>query len=465
MEYNKKHCNIKGCKHAIYRNYLCKTHYDFYLSDENCKKISDEVIAVYENRGTWKQRFLSVRDSFIHHALDYPMVRYEHFPLEHIYLLALQRFDKKDRERCMQVLADFDIPENENIPMLKRVTDKWNIGETEVKPIGHYLFTKRELLSIVPILISIVGFVAVYLLLRLANNETEDWFGMTRTRILDTYRQIAPYVALLILAVWNGTRLASFYNYLANRAYNLNLFDDVESNINILNQIEYVKERNKRADSYRYTVFGSLLGVSALTLYHYFSSTTFCMVSFGLLLCSLMVFIPLLYVYNMTVLYFPVFEGLKHKRLKIDLYNPDHCGGLNQIHNFLFRTFVYNEGLVLVTIALCTILGKFELLILAAVLLAPRMNHALWSARLYCSSLINFSKTKREERERLLTQDSVNAFFKIERLDNLSTNKIYKYVANIFCIVIIPYIINHLDGILEHIAENAPIIWNWLMIK
>ena len=48
MKYNKEHCNIPGCNHRIYRNYMCKEHYDFYLIDDKCREISDDVIAVYE---------------------------------------------------------------------------------------------------------------------------------------------------------------------------------------------------------------------------------------------------------------------------------------------------------------------------------------------------------------------------------------------------------------------------------
>ena len=74
MKYNKEHCNIPGCNHRIYRNYMCKEHYDFYLTDDKCREISDDVIAVYEGKGSWKQKALAFRDNVIHHAFDYPMI-------------------------------------------------------------------------------------------------------------------------------------------------------------------------------------------------------------------------------------------------------------------------------------------------------------------------------------------------------------------------------------------------------
>ena len=60
---------------------MCKEHYDFYLTDDKCREISDDVIAVYEGKGSWKQKALAFRDNVIHHAFDFPMIRYEHFPL------------------------------------------------------------------------------------------------------------------------------------------------------------------------------------------------------------------------------------------------------------------------------------------------------------------------------------------------------------------------------------------------
>ena len=90
---------------------MCKEHYDFYLTDDKCREISNDVIAVYEGKGSWKQKALAFRDNVIHHAFDYPMIRYEHFPLEYVFLLALLSFDKHDKERCTRVIENFDIPQ------------------------------------------------------------------------------------------------------------------------------------------------------------------------------------------------------------------------------------------------------------------------------------------------------------------------------------------------------------------
>lgn len=465
MKYNKEHCNIPGCSHSIYRNYMCKEYCDFYLTDEKCRKISDNVIAVYEGNGSWKQKALAFKDYVIHHAFDYPMIRYEHFPLEHVFLLALRYFDKHDKERCSRVAEDFDIPANENIAMFKRIVNVQNVDDAEVEPIESYSFSKQELISVVPFLISIFGVLSSYLLLRLAQPWTGEFLGMTYQETVCLYKQVLPYLLLLMLVLWSGIRLASFYNYFANRAYNLSLFENVAGNINMLSQIKYVKDRNLKAGSYKCSVLGGLIGVGALVVYNYFSSSSFHICSFAFMLSGVMVVASLLYIYNMTVLYFPVFEALKHYKLKIDLYNPDHNGGLAKIHNFLFKTFVYNEGLILIFIWFCFKFSNGWFWLVVSLLLIMRINHARWSAKLYVSSLKSFYKAKKVEREKLLLQNDDKAFDKVEKLDKLYGIKALKYIWNISLIVVLPYLINNADGILRWIRTQIPVIWNTILIR
>lgn len=465
MKYNKEHCNIPGCNHSIDRNYMCKEHCDFYLIDEKCREISDNVIAVYEGNGSWKQKALAFKDYVIHHAFDYPMIRYEHFPLEHVFLLALRYFDKHDKERCSRVVEDFDIPANENIAMFKRIVNVQNVDDAEVEPIESYSFSKQELISVVPFLISIFGVLSSYLLLRLAQPWTGEFLGMTYQETVCLYKQVLPYLLLLMLVLWSGIRLASFYNYFANRAYNLSLFENVAGNINMLSQIKYVKDRNLKAGSYKCSVLGGLIGVGALVVYNYFSSSSFHICSFAFMLSGVMVVASLLYIYNMTVLYFPVFEALKHYKLKIDLYNPDHNGGLAKIHNFLFKTFVYNEGLILIFIWFCFKFSNGWFWLVVSLLLIMRMNHAGWSAKLYVSSLKSFYKAKKVEREKLLLQNDDKAFDKVEKLDKLYGIKVLKYIWNISLIVVLPYLINNADGILRWIRTKIPVIWNTILIR
>ena len=153
--------------------------------------------------------------------------------------------------------------------MLKRIVNVQNINETKIKPIELYLFSKHELISFIPVLVSILGLIVSYLLLRFGKPWTGEFFGKTFQEMICLYKQILPYMVLLMLVLWSGTRLASFYNYFTYRAYELNLFEDVASNINFLNQIKYVKERNKKTESYKCSIVGSLMGICLLAIYNY----------------------------------------------------------------------------------------------------------------------------------------------------------------------------------------------------
>lgn len=167
----------------------------------------------------------------------------------------------------------------------------------------------------------------------------------------------------------------------------------------------------------------------------------------------------------MTVLYFPVFEALKRNRLKIDLYNPDHNGGLSKAQDFLFKTFVYNEVLVFILLWFCMKVSIWWLWIIVSLGLIMRTNHAGWSLKLYIASIRDFCKAKKAENEKLLLQNDEIAFDKIEKLDKLYTTKISKHIRNLFLIVVLPYLINNADNIFNWILTSIPAVWNMVMLK
>lgn len=48
MKYTQEHCNVSGYNHPIYRNYMCKEHYDFYLTDEKCRKKMSKYVRKFK---------------------------------------------------------------------------------------------------------------------------------------------------------------------------------------------------------------------------------------------------------------------------------------------------------------------------------------------------------------------------------------------------------------------------------
>lgn len=63
--------------------------------------------------------------------------------------------------------------------MFKRIVNVQNVDDVKIKPVEFYLLSKQELISVVPFLISIFCVLLSYLLLRLAQPWTEEFFGMT----------------------------------------------------------------------------------------------------------------------------------------------------------------------------------------------------------------------------------------------------------------------------------------------
>lgn len=462
--YKAEHCNIPGCTRDIYKNYMCREHYDFYLSDERIQKKSDEIVTVNDGNATMWQRLLSFRDNLIHHALDIPMIRYEHFPLEHVYLLALRFFDKKDVARCKQAISDFDIPENENIAMMRRVVNTHNPDEASIGTIERYKFEPKELISYMGIWISVLGCVCSYFLLKFCDFWDGICFGLSYSDIVRLYKQVIPYVLLFAFFMWIGVRLARFYDYIAHRAYDLDLFENVADNVEVLNQIEYVKSRNQRSSSYEFSLLGSMAGIFAIGIYKYFAQSTFNIGTLGLFVCGLCAVFPLLYIYSKSVLYFPVFESLKRKHFKISLYNPDHNGGLAVMHRFLFCTFLYNEGIVCLCFKIWSCFDSLWFYIIFGLLVFNRANHAGWSIAMYISSVKDFLGEKRKEIQRLLLQKDEHSFDLIEKLNKVCVMETFKQISWLLLVVVIPYIINHIDEWYPHMIVIASQMYDYVKI-
>lgn len=147
------------------------------------------------------------------------------------------------------------------------------------------------------------------------------------------------------------------------------------------------------------------------------------------------------------------------------MYNPDHNGGLSKAHDFLFKTFVYNEVLVFVLLWFCLKASIWWLWIIVSLGLIMRTNHVGWSLKLYIAFIRDFCKAKKAEKEKLLLQNDEIAFDKIEKLDKLYTTKISKHVRNLFLIVVLPYLINNADNIFNWIVTSIPAVWNKVMLK
>lgn len=435
---------------------MCQNHYEFYVRDKKTLELSDDVIAVYEKRASFIQRLKSFIHNIIHHALDIPMPRYEHFPLEHIYINALQAADRQNIGRLNQIISDFDIPENENIAMMKRIADSNNIEAVKVQPLENYLFNSKEQLKKWPLLISFLGIIGIYVILKLYG-LSGLFCGLYAENAIEVYAKSIPLITIGLMGIYLGILIPRHYNNFAKRAYNLNLYERTEDNIALLTQIGFVKDRNTRADSYKYSICGSMLGTAIVILLYYFANSDFSINGFMLIISTVIVILPVLYGYSISVLYFPVFECMKYKTLKVNLYHADRMGGQKEYYDYLFKTFIYNETIVSIIFVMYSIYDNWWAWILLSLLLINRFNHAGACVIMYIKSLLGFYKRWNAEIDELMVSSDKDALLKRNALTTVHISKGIIRFSKLCVIVFIPYCINHIDDWYPVIKNT--IIW------
>ena len=116
MKYNPTICNISCCSEPVYRNHMCKRHYEFYAKNPITAQRMEEVLALEDGTANWKLIGKTIIQSLIHHSLNISMPLIEHFPLEHVFqaeAYSLRHNESVDSERVKEVIKDFDIPETD----------------------------------------------------------------------------------------------------------------------------------------------------------------------------------------------------------------------------------------------------------------------------------------------------------------------------------------------------------------
>ena len=456
--YNSNICNIKGCTCPGVNNHMCKEHYEFYSSNPMTLKVMEEVHALENGSADWRLKLKRALHWIIHLSLDVPMPLYEHFPLEHVYLAeleSLRRCKPVDVDRTQKVILDFDIPENENISAMKRLLAFRDIETSELGPKNNYLLGKKDLPAMILPLISVLGFFLLYCFFEWMAPTSLIVRGADFPQVYMVYWQYIPYVYAFALFIILGMMIPSQYNYLIERSYNLTLFKRMEDNVDLVNQVKYVKERKGRAGSYYVTLLGSSFGSTAALFWALLGKGTV-FTSHAILLCCIvaMSVVPLVFAFSEMALFYPVIDSLKRKRVSIDLYNADHRGGLKRYHRLLYLTIFYNEGIAAVLIVLFKVLaipkGWIVILIL---LLLPRFNHAGWALFGWICSIVDFSRAKNEEKSRLVVQEgSVEYLEKAELLKKIHPLGLIPLAFAIATYIIVPYIINQLPRCHEMLA-------------
>lgn len=447
MKYDTEKCNILNCQNPIYKDGMCKDHYDFYMSEPCVKEIHEKFISLKNGTAGWKSILKLILQNILHHICNIPMPFIEHFPLEHIYvaeLYGMRRKEKLDVGRYNIIINDFDREENENKAMMERLLNSREADMTHLKDLNSYLFSRKSKPSILYFVLALLGLITMYLVLKFGHIDDFKFFGCSMTELTFYYKNLVGIVLVVILMISIGLFIPSTYNSLIKRSYDLTLFSEVKDNFELLNQALYVKERNDKG-SYYATIIGIMMGIFILESIAYFSFSTVSWQSaiFGIGL--FMMIASVLLIHNTMVLYSPLMECMKRRKVKILLYNPDSQGGIKVYHRFLYRTFIYNEGIVICLLELYVKVQNMWLLIFLLFPFLMRANHAGRSLFLYIKSIRMLNKAKAEEKEKLSLLNGVDSMNKSEKLSKVHAIGLFSTLQYVIAIVILPYMINHID--------------------
>lgn len=457
--YKQDTCNIPGCEELVYEHHMCQKHYEFYSVNPLTVRFMTQEKALEDGTAGWKLKLKVVLQSIIHHAQNLPMPLISHFPLEHVFLGELYSLSAKkaiDRKRIEQVIADFDIPENENIADMRRVLNIRDIETSELGPKENYLLGRKDLPSMWPILISVVGFIFLYCFYDWIVSSDIQIRGAGLAHVEAIYRKCVPLGYALAVFVLFGILMPYQYNFFIERCYNMALYKRVEDNADVVNQVKFVKERRARSGSYYWSLYGVATGVTTAIFWSLLGGDTKLSWSVAFLgLAISMAIVPLLYSFKVMALYYPVVESMKRKRVAIDLYNADHRGGLSRFHRFLYLTFLYNEGVSIVLVMLYSQLpiSKWWLILLIPMLLL-RFNHAGWALVAWIRSIVDFNKEKHAEQRHLIAlEGSTENMSKMELLGKTYPIGIIPILLFLVGSIIIPYVVNQLPQ-LSDLIEN-----------
>lgn len=450
MDYKVGTCNIPNCTEPEYKHHMCKKHYDFYSKNERTVRFMEEVEAIEKGIAGWKLKLKLIMQFLVHHVLNWPMPLIHHFPLEHVFigeLYSLRTNKAIDRKRVEQVIADFDIPKNENIADIRRILNIRDIETSELGPKERYFLGKDDLPSKWPIIISVMGFVLLFCFFEWIVTSDIQVRGSGVQQMEAIYKQYAPLGFALMVFMWFGVLMPTQYNFFIERCYNMTLYKRVEDNVDVVNQVKFVKDRKAKSEDYYWTLYGITIGVTlAIFWFMLGEGTIFSWPVLLLCFAISMAVVPLKFSYNEMVLFYPVVESMKKKRVAIDLYNADHRGGLSHYHSFLYKIFLYNEGtsIVLITIYSLLPISKWWIILLY-LMLRNRFNHAGWAIVGWIRSIMDFYKEKQVEKARLSAfEGSVENMEKMELLNKVYPLGIIPFLKFLILSFLIPYIVNQL---------------------
>lgn len=462
MKYDIEQCNINGCGNSIYKDGLCKDHYDFYMHESYVRDAHKDFVSLQNGTAGVKLKLRYILQLILHYAFAIPEPFVEHFPLEHIFLSELFVLRSKtnaiDADRYKKILRDFDCKANENVELMRCLLYSKDVDELNVYKREDYLFDKDKLPSKWPIILAIISFVSLFFLLKIEPSSDLIFCGCAITDIHCYIKEFLPIALFLMVALGIGLSIPSTFNSLIRRGYDLSLFHNMDDNVQFLHTVAFVRDRRDKLDYYM-SIAGCILATVASASYKYINASSINWYTFSLFVCIVALLVSMLVVYVTLVFYAPMVECFKHRDVKILLYNPDGMGGLKVYHSFLYRTFIYNSCLFVCVVILITIIQNWWLALFCMIVCVKRVNHARWSFKLYVRSVRLFLSVKRVTLENLLLQNNMEALEQAQWLHGVHWTKANIFIRQLCGLVILPIAIENRRIIVDYISKIIRMLW------
>lgn len=467
MKYNTEQCNIHKCNSHIYKDGLCRYHYDFYMKEESVKKNHNEFELIKNKKANFKLKLNYWFQIIIHYVFVIPMPFVEHFPLEHIFLsefnLLRKKLDKIDVSRYENIINDFDIKENENIENFKRLLYSKTITEVKLSNLNDYLFHRDKLPSKKYYTIALLSLVLMFILLKI-NIETEFvFYGLSKIEFCNYFNTYFSFALTFTIIIGIGISIPYTYNKLIKRSYDLSLFEKVEDNIEFLNQLAFVRNRKDKGDFFA-TISGFLSCNIIISLITFLNSSSINWYTIIFFTCMIVFINITLLIYLKLVFYYPIVDSIKKKKIKILLFNPDNMGGMKPYHSFLFYTFLYNISIIIWFLILCVFVNKWYLFVFFYIHSIFSSNRGIWSLKMYYDSVRSFIIEKREYLDSLNLLNDVNSLDQANHLQHVHWTKLNILIKQICILIILPLAINNYNKILSLVVNIILYIWSYIQL-
>lgn len=421
-KYSNEKCNINGCQNPHHSLFLCKQHYDEYITDAKILKIQSLIFRLENGTVTFLEGLKVFIYTIIHLLTTIHVYYYEHFPLESLFIYNFNRWKKLSNDKINKLINDFNFKENHSLIYLKNIVDHVDANKEVVE------FTTKSLNKIKNISIYLCS-LAIY------------------ASILIFYKPINQipnfeiYKMFLLVFILGTTIILSginFYNssiQLLQEGLNDNLYNSKRDNLKFIKDSRLIIDKIKGNDEMRYVQMGNIFGSLTIALFilnfkyiiHLSINELIIIIPFLISTAIMIVVFAQLFFKNNYLL--TIYKKIMISDFKINLYSLNRDAGLSIIKAFIRNLFIYSFFLIFL---FEYILVKYKnvdtfLIVILLIFLSKNFISFLYVYKISNQLKKQFKISKQEELVKLNKSKSKDRFEKHEFVKNLNLNLFFDW--------------------------------------